>query len=169
MRFRKNRNDVNHGHSLLFHFSRKVILMSPPLLTAARGWVGTPYQHQASLKHVGCDCLGLIRGVWRDVYGQEPFIIPPYSPDWAEACGKEAFALEAKRILKPVPLTALAPTDLLLFRWKENSPAKHCAILTENNTIIHAHDGACVAEVPFSPFWRKQLAYAFQFPPLPSP
>ena len=28
-------------------------------------WIGTPYRHQASLKGVGCDCLGLVRGVWR--------------------------------------------------------------------------------------------------------
>jgi NlpC/P60 family putative phage cell wall peptidase len=141
--------------------------MSPPLLTAARGWLGTPYQHQASLKHIGCDCLGLIRGVWREIYGKEPFNIPPYSPDWAEARGQEAFANEAKRLLKAVPLNELAPTDLLLFRWKDTAPAKHCAILTENDTIIHAHDGACVTEVPFAPFWQKRLAYAFAFPPLP--
>ena len=27
----------------------------------ARRWIGTPYAHQASLIHVGCDCLGLVR------------------------------------------------------------------------------------------------------------
>ena len=37
------------------------------IVAAARRWVGTPYVHQASLIHVGCDCLGLVRGVWRDV------------------------------------------------------------------------------------------------------
>ena len=25
-----------------------------------RSWIGTPYRHQASLKGVGCDCLGLL-------------------------------------------------------------------------------------------------------------
>ena len=35
-------------------------------------WIGTPYRHQASLKGVGCDCLGLVRGVWRAVIGAEP-------------------------------------------------------------------------------------------------
>ena len=35
------------------------------ILTEARDWIGTPYQHQASLKGAGCDCLGLVRGVWR--------------------------------------------------------------------------------------------------------
>jgi NlpC/P60 family putative phage cell wall peptidase len=31
----------------------------------ARAWIGTPDRHQASLKGMGCDCLGLVRGVWR--------------------------------------------------------------------------------------------------------
>lgn len=31
------------------------------IVAAARGWIGTPYLHQASLKGVGTDCLGLVR------------------------------------------------------------------------------------------------------------
>ena len=46
----------------------------------ARGWIGTPYRHQASLKGVGCDCLGLVRGVWREVMGEEPEAPPAYRP-----------------------------------------------------------------------------------------
>ena len=37
------------------------------VLEAATGWIGTPYRHQASQKGVGCDCLGLVRGVWREL------------------------------------------------------------------------------------------------------
>lgn len=33
------------------------------IVAAARQWLGTPYRHQASVRGVGCDCLGLIRGV----------------------------------------------------------------------------------------------------------
>ena len=42
------------------------------IVAEARSWIGTHYRHQQSLKGVGCDCLGLLRGVWRAVYGQEP-------------------------------------------------------------------------------------------------
>ena len=42
------------------------------VVAAARGWLGTPYHDQASVKGVGCDCLGLARGVWREVVGAEP-------------------------------------------------------------------------------------------------
>ena len=56
--------------------------MKAAALEEARGWVGTPYRHQASLKGEGADCLGLIRGVWREVVGPEPEVLPPYSPDF---------------------------------------------------------------------------------------
>ena len=59
------------------------------VIAAARGWLETPYHDQASLLGVGCDCLGLARGVWRELVGAEPHPIPPYSRDWAKpACEK---------------------------------------------------------------------------------
>ena len=39
------------------------------IVAAARGWIGTPYVHQASVKGLGCDCLGLLRGLWREMAG----------------------------------------------------------------------------------------------------
>ena len=32
--------------------------------------------------------------------------------------------------------------------------------------MIHAYDGACVCESPFSPWWRRRLAAVFAFPGL---
>lgn len=37
------------------------------VVTCARSWVGTPYQHQARLKGVGVDCAGLVIGVAREL------------------------------------------------------------------------------------------------------
>ena len=31
----------------------------------------------------GCDCLGLLRGVWRSLYGDEP-AVPNYRADWRD-------------------------------------------------------------------------------------
>jgi NlpC/P60 family putative phage cell wall peptidase len=133
------------------------------IIAAARSWIGTPYMHQASLKHVGCDCLGLLRGVWREVVGDEPMIPPPYSPDWAEASGRETLAEAAGALMDAVETAAFAGGDVLLFRWRDGSPAKHCAIASSAGTMIHAHDGACVAEVAIAPFWRRRIAFAFRF------
>lgn len=130
----------------------------------ARAWIGTPYRHQASLKGVGCDCLGLVRGVWRELLGPEPELPPAYSADWAEASGEETLALAATRHLVPIALDALLPGDVLLFRWRANLPAKHAAILVTPERMVHAHDGHAVSEVYFAPWWRRRLAYAFSFP-----
>ena len=74
------------------------------LVLEARRWIGTPYQHQASLKGAGCDCLGLIRGVWRACIGPEPERFEPYSADWAEATREERLALAGARHFSPVAL-----------------------------------------------------------------
>jgi NlpC/P60 family putative phage cell wall peptidase len=134
------------------------------IVAETRRWIGTPYRHQASLRGLGCDCLGLVRGVWRAVIGEEPELAPPYAPDWAEARGEESLADAAARHLVTIPLDELAPGDVLLFRWRAHLPAKHAAIVTTFGTIVHAHDGATVAEVNLTPWWRRRLAFAFQFP-----
>lgn len=132
------------------------------VVAVARGWIGTPYHHQASLKGVGCDCLGLLRGIWRDVVGPEPEAPPAYSPDWAESFGREALLEAAARHLVPVALADAG--DVILFRWRERLPAKHCAILSGADQMIHAHDGAAVTEVAFAPWWTRRVAGAFRFP-----
>ncbi|MGC5777556.1 peptidase P60 [Methylobacterium sp. NFXW15] len=139
----------------------------------ARLWLCTPYRHQASLRGVGCDCLGLLRGVWRDLYGSEPERPPPYSATWAESAppGNDPFIEAATRHLLPVdePLGgyALRPGDVLLFAFRAHLPARHCAIASGPDAMIHAHDRAEVTEVALTPWWRRHLAGAFRFPPRP--
>jgi NlpC/P60 family putative phage cell wall peptidase len=134
------------------------------IVAETRDWIGTPYRHQASLKGVGCDCLGLVRGVWRGVIGQEPERAPPYAPDWAEAASGEPLADAAARHLVAIHRDAFGEGDVVLFRWRNNLPAKHAAIVTAAGMMVHAHDGAAVAEVALAPWWRRRLAYAFRFP-----
>jgi NlpC/P60 family putative phage cell wall peptidase len=134
------------------------------IIEIARSWIGTPYIHQASLRGVGCDCLGLLRGVWREVLGSEPCIVPPYSADWAEAGGRETLAEAGCKYLIEIPVSEFTSGDVILFRWRENLPAKHCAIAISKERMIHAHDGASVAEVTIGPWWKRHIAFAFQFP-----
>jgi NlpC/P60 family putative phage cell wall peptidase len=134
------------------------------VLVAARGWIGTPYRHQASCKGAGADCLGLIRGVWREVMGEEPELPPAYTKDWAEAGGTEALADAARRHLTEIALADARPGDVILLRWKREAPAKHAGILSAPDHFIHAYDGAAVTESPLSDWWRRRIAYAFAFP-----
>jgi NlpC/P60 family putative phage cell wall peptidase len=134
------------------------------IVAEARAWIGTPYRHQASLRGIGCDCLGLVRGVWRALVGCEPESVPPYAPDWAEATRQEALADAGHRYFLALDPAAFAPGDVLLFRWRAGLPAKHAAIVTAPALMVHAHGGAAVAEVAVAPWWRRRLAYAFRFP-----
>ncbi|GAB4068634.1 C40 family peptidase [Ancylobacter sonchi] len=134
------------------------------IVAEARAWIGTPYLHRASLKGEGADCLGLVRGVWRATIGAEPERLPAYTPDWAEATLAEQLAGAGIRHLVPVAPEAARPGDVLLFRWRAHLPAKHAAILVAPERMVHAHDGAAVAEVAFAPWWRRRHAYAFAFP-----
>jgi NlpC/P60 family putative phage cell wall peptidase len=139
--------------------------MQAELITAiARSWIGTPYRHQASLKHIGCDCLGLVRGVWRELYGDEPEKPPPYSADWAEAGPAEALAEAGRRHLLDIPYTEFCAGDVLLFRWRAHLPAKHAGIATSVTTMVHAQDGIAVTEVSLSSWWLKRVAFVFRFP-----
>lgn len=133
------------------------------IVETARGWIGTPYVHQASVKGVGCDCLGLLRGVWREIYGAEPQAIPPYRPGWDQSGESLRDGLAAH--LAAVDPTALQPGDVLLFRMVPRAAARHCAILAMRDgcpTLIHARQNKRVGEEPFAAFWRARLAYAFR-------
>ncbi len=134
------------------------------VLAEARSWIGTPYQHQASAKGAGCDCLGLVRGVWRALYGSEPELAPAYTPDWAEREGAETLLLAARRHLLELPLPEASPGDVLLFRMDVRSPIKHAAILEEDERIIHAYWGRAVVRSRYAPWWRQRVAAAFSFP-----
>ncbi len=140
------------------------IMTRDAIVTEARSWIGTPYRHQASLKGVGCDCLGLVRGVWRALYGAEPEAVPPYSRDWAEVARRETLALAAGRHMTAIDCADAQPGDVILFRWRAGLVAKHAAIATAPDRMVHAHDGAAVAEVAIAPWWRRRLAFAFRFP-----
>lgn len=134
------------------------------ILREARGWIGTPYRHQASCKGAGADCLGLVRGVWRALYGAEPERPPPYTRGWAEEGGADTLLAAAGRHMRPVPPDAAGPGDLLLFRWRDGALVKHAAILSGPAKMIHAYEGLCVTESPLVPAWRRRIVAAFLFP-----
>ncbi len=138
--------------------------MGARVVAAALGWVGTPYHHQASRKGVGCDCLGLVRGVWRELFGDEPETPPPYSRDWAEAGAEDTLLTAARRHLRPVPVSALSPGDVIVFRYRQGALAKHAAIYLGEDRFLHAMEGAGVVTAALTPWWRRRIAGVFRFP-----
>ena len=144
------------------------------ILAAAASWLGTPYVHQASAKGAGCDCLGLIRGVWRELYGEEPETPPPYTPCWPERVfarenqnerhTDEPLLSAARRNLAEKPARNIEAGDVIIFRVAANGPAKHCGIAASPNAFIHAYAGRAVVESWMNRWWRERIAGVFEFP-----
>lgn len=134
-------------------------------ITRARAWIGTPYQHQAALKDVGCDCLGLLLGLWREE-GRAAPLIPAYSRDWNEASGREALwhALTARFELAQ---GLWNPGQILLFRMSDGAVAKHLGLLSQAGRaprFIHAMSGHGVVECHLTRPWRRRVVARFSWP-----
>lgn len=137
------------------------------IVRAARGWIGTPYRHQASLKGAGTDCLGLVRGIWREVLGPEPVAVPSYTQDWSEPSNDEALMRAADQWLKRRADGTWRAGDVLLFRMRQGAVAKHLGIVSavDNGTrFIHAYTGHGVIESTLSEPWRRRIAVVYHFP-----
>ena len=144
--------------------------MRAQALAEARLWLGTPYQHGQSARGGGCDCLGLVRGVWRALYGPEPCAIPAYTGDWAEVGTTERLKDAFDHWLEPVPLAEARAGDVLIFRMRDSAVAKHAAILSASIVddpraqLIHAYWGHAVTETWLGHWWRRRLVGAYAFP-----
>lgn len=144
------------------------------VLAIAESWIGTPYRHQGAIKGVGCDCLGLIRGIWRELYGAEPERVPAYAPDWAERSGEERLLQAAARhFLAVASFEESRPGDLVLFRFRSHLAAKHAGILARvadsdpvgaPNAFIHAYEQSAVIRSALVPGWRCKIAGIYRFP-----
>ncbi|WP_245412867.1 NlpC/P60 family protein [Oceaniradius stylonematis] len=135
------------------------------IVAAARRWIGTPYRHQAARRGVGCDCLGLVAGVWADVYGAMPDYDRSYSADWAESAGAGEPLLGAcKARCSAVFVGDEQAGDLLVFRWSPHVAAKHLAIMAAPAMMIHARERHAVCETALTHWWKRRLAAVFAFP-----
>ncbi|GAA6207814.1 peptidase [Cognatishimia sp. WU-CL00825] len=141
--------------------------MGDQAVAVARRWIGTPYVHQSACMGAGTDCLGLIRGVWRGLYGQEPEQAPAYSRDWSEPEGRERLWQAAQRHLSAKALSDAASGDVLLFRMRSSGVAKHMGVQALTGThpsFIHAYSGHAVLESPLSRPWARRIVARFAFP-----
>ena len=137
------------------------------IVAAARGWIGTPYRHQASRRGAGADCLGLVRGLWRELYGAEPETAPAYTMDWSEPQRDEALWAAAARHLRQKPVGDASAGDVLLFRMRRGAVAKHLGILSVAGmagAFVHAYARHGVVESPLSAPWRRRVVACFEFP-----
>lgn len=138
--------------------------MNPDLVvTAARQWLGTPYRHRASTIGAGCDCLGLIRGVWRSLYGDEPMAVPAYRASPRDPQHAGALRTAAERFLVQAE-GELAAGQVVLFRLAGLAEAKHCGVMVSADRFIHAQEKLGVVEANLTEGWARRVSGRFWFP-----
>ena len=134
---------------------------SAAIVAEARTYIGTPFQHQARLKGVGVDCIGVIVGVAHTL-GISEFDTVDYArqPDPS----KMGAALNAH--LDRVTLSDIRPGDILGLR-RTREPM-HVAIVTETDPlrIVHALSRAGVSrcvEQGIDDAWRRRIVACFRY------
>lgn len=137
--------------------------MSDAVVAAARMFLGTPYRHQASLAGAGCDCLGLLRGVWRALYGAEPMAVPAYRADMRDPTNAGALRRAAETLLV-TETGPLAAGQVVLFRLGGMAEAKHCGILVSGTRFIHAQERLGVVEADMTEAWARRVSGRYRFP-----
>lgn len=131
------------------------------VVAAARRWIGTPYVDGQALRGVGCDCIGLIRGVLLDVSGIKAPNPPGWRADWASSRARPLVTaardqLSAGDRLNPQPGDVLALRGL-------NGREPHCGIMAPDGRFIHAIEGVGVVEVHLSQ-WVTRVSFVAKFP-----
>lgn len=134
------------------------------IIIEAKEWLGTKWQHQASLKQVACDCVGLVRGVYRELTGIDVDIAIDYPATWHLFKKEERLYNEAKRHMVEIRKDEARPGDVLVFGFYDH-PASHVGILTSPDTFIHSYqDIGQVIETRLDDAWKKRLRFAFSYP-----
>jgi NlpC/P60 family putative phage cell wall peptidase len=133
------------------------------VIAEARSWLGTPWHHQASLKGVGCDCIGFVRGVAKPFAGEVPIPLD-YPETWHLYRAEPRMYLGFKEHCEEIaPADALAG-DILLF-GAGKGPAHHCAYVTPDGGLIHCYrEAGKVVEQALTEWWRGKLQHAFRLP-----
>ena len=109
------------------------------VIAAARRYVGTPYHHQAALAGAGCDCLGLVRGVWRDLYGagaRGPAAL--HARLGRDGRGRAECSTRRGDTWSNWTRGRRGPGDVVLFRLRPGAIVKHAAILSTGGRMVHA-------------------------------
>lgn len=133
----------------------------------AREWIGTKFVWQASQKGVGCDCKGLVWGVARELGFPEAESLYAKVADYANDRPVPSALLQEgiAAIFDPVGYADRKPGDILLMKHCVGGPVGHLAIVSSDDSAIHAQIGpkdwvketklrALLAKCPLVSVWR---------------
>lgn len=136
------------------------------IVLEARNWLNTPYHHQAAVLGVGVDCVGLLRGVYSRLTGEQIENPENYSGAWHIHRSEEKLyeTLRDRFCLKEKCFETALPGDILIFGVGKG-PAAHAAILSFGNRIVHSYrEIGKVVENQLDNKWLKRVRFCFEFP-----
>jgi len=144
--------------------------MRDQIVIEARRWLGTPYHHQAVVRGVGVDCVGLIRGV-----GHATGALPEDAEAWERFAGysripnPRRMGEGMRQFLRPLEFPPQCG-DIAWLQWRPDLPM-HLAILASDcrgdSTLIHSYSEAGgVVEHGLSPEWLARVKSWWRYPML---
>lgn len=107
------------------------------VIAEAQSWLGTPFHHEARIKHSGVDCLMFLAEVYERAGIIVHVEVEHYPPDWYRHRDQERYLEGLLRYTREVEVPA--PADVVIFR--QGRTFSHGAIVIDWPTIIHAHWG----------------------------
>lgn len=142
------------------------------VVAEARTWIGTRFHHQAALKGVGCDCVGLVMGVGMALHLlPEDFVTrPEFEPFRGYSrvpAGDEMLALAFATFAEPIRIPEAGPGDVVLFRF--GGDPCHVAILGDYSegglSLVHAYAPLRrVIETRLDETWFSRIVSAYRLP-----
>ena len=136
------------------------MLTRAAILTEARSWIGTPWQHQGRLKGVAADCAGMVIEVGKTC-GCVPDDGTGDRTDYSMAADPVRMKAALDLMFDRIFLTELKPADIL---WmKGGIHPQHIGIYTERGTLIHAMLGKGVEELGVEYVQRNKLVGAYRY------
>jgi NlpC/P60 family putative phage cell wall peptidase len=135
------------------------------VVTEARTWLGTPFLHQGFHRSIGCDCIGLIKGLSMALQ------LTDFDPDSPEAKLFNGYRRSPDptrmragigRWLRPIKPAEAMLADVLYMAW--NAEPQHVALVTDIG-IIHSFSFAGkVVEHRMDRQWTDRIRDAWRFP-----
>lgn len=132
------------------------------VVAEARSWIGTPFVHQARLKGIGVDCIGLISQT-----AKAKGLLQADATDYSRTPDPARMRSALTQHLDPVPFKDIQPADILWFRVI--SQPQHVGLVTEVTPklrMVHAYSrkkmNQCI-EQDVGGFWRSRIVGCFRF------
>ena len=137
------------------------------IIQEAESWEGTKWAHQAALKGVACDCIGLICGVYKNITGVEFDNIINYAQTPFFYCREERLYQELQKYLIEIPVKDAKQGDILTFAYRERFPDHHLGIILNDGFFIHSCCDPGVNKVIITRYdeqWKARTRHAFRYP-----